>query len=165
MPEQPVFTKRLPPEPPARRVRAPGADAELHARTNFSFLEGASHPDELTLRAAELGLAALAVTDRNTLAGVVRAHAAAKQLQLKLIIGAEIDLRDAPPVVLWTTDRASYGRLARLITHGRRQAPKGEFCLSFDELAGYAAGLMCGVLPARYQTRSRRGKASMLTPA
>ncbi|MGD9644104.1 MAG: error-prone DNA polymerase [Pirellulales bacterium] len=121
--------------------------AELHAKTNFSFLEGASHADELASRAVEVGLAALAVTDRNTLAGVVRAHGAAKQLQLKLIIGAEIHLRDAPPVVLWTTDRASYGRLARLITHGRRQASKGEFCLSFEELAGYASGLLCGVLP------------------
>ena len=123
--------------------------AELHAKTNFSFLEGASHPDELIARAAELGLAALAVTDRNTLAGVVRAHAAAKELQFKLLIGAEIDLVDAPSVVLWTTDRASYGRLARLITTGRRQATKGEFRLSFDELAGYSAGLLCGVLPSR----------------
>ena len=87
------------------------------------------------------------MTDRNTLAGVVRAHAAAKPLQLKLLIGSEIDLLDAPPVVLWTTDRASYGRLARLITHGRRQAPKGEFHLSFDALAPYAEGLLCGVLP------------------
>ncbi len=121
--------------------------AELHCKTNFSFLEGASHPDELALRAAELGLVALAVTDRNSLAGVVRAHGAAKDLQLRLIIGAEIHLLDAPPVLLWTTDRASYGRLARLITRGRRQAPKGEFRLSFDELAQHAEGLLCGVLP------------------
>jgi error-prone DNA polymerase len=147
MPEQPVSNKRPPPSLPSSVAPAWPRYAELHAKTNFSFLEGASHPDELALRAAKLGLAALAVTDRNTLAGVVRAHAAARQLQLKLLIGAEIDLVDAPPVVLWTTDRASYGRLARLITHGRRQAPKGAFRLSFDELAGYAAGLLCGVLP------------------
>src|SRR5262245_49279146 len=71
--------------------------AELHCRTNFSFLEGASHPDELVARAAELGHAALAVTDRNSVAGVVRAHVAAKQAKLKLLIGAEITPVDAAP--------------------------------------------------------------------
>ncbi len=145
MPEQPASKKR--PRPAA--VRRPSAHgpgyAELHCKTNFSFLEGASHPDELAQRAAELGLAALAVTDRNTLAGVVRAHAAAKDLNLKLVVGAEIELVDAPGVVLWTTDRASYGRLAHLITRGRRQAPKGAFHLSFADLAEHAEGLMCGI--------------------
>ena len=95
--------------------------AELHAKTNFTFLEGASHPAELVRRAAELGYAALAVTDRNSLAGVVRAHAAAKDLGLKLLIGSEITPGDAPMVVLLATDRAAYGRLARLITLGRRR--------------------------------------------
>src|SRR5689334_1826040 len=122
--------------------------AELHCKTNFSFLEGASHPDELVVRAAELGYTALAITDRNTLAGVVRAHGAAKPLGLKLLIGAEITPHDAPAVVLWATDRAAYGRLARLITRGHRQAPKGQFRLSFDELAEHAAGLLAGVVPS-----------------
>jgi error-prone DNA polymerase len=152
MPEVPVSSKR--PrlvEPPRAGARGGPRYAELHAKTNFSFLEGASHPDELVLRAAELGYAALAVTDRNSLAGVVRAHGAAKQLGLKLVIGAQIDVLDAPPVVLWTTDRASYGRLARLITCGRRQALKGEFHLSFDQLAEYSAGLLAGVLPEGFQ--------------
>ena len=134
--------------------------AELHCKTNFSFLEGASHPDELALRAAELGWPALAITDRNSLAGVVRAHAAAKQLGLKLLIGAEIHLLDAPPVVLWATDRASYGRLARLITCGRRQAPKGECRLTFDDLAGYAEGLLCGVLPRSGRRRKQPPRCS-----
>src|SRR4051812_29263727 len=89
--------------------------AELHCKTNFSFLEGASHADELVVRAAELGYSALAITDRNTLAGVVRAHGAAKDLGLKLLIGAELTLVDAPNVVVWATDRASYGRLSRLL--------------------------------------------------
>ena len=96
--------------------------AELHAKTNFSFLEGASHPDEMVCRAAELEYAALAITDRNSLAGVVRAHVAAKELGLKLLVGAEITPEDAPPVVLLPTDRAAYGRLASLITRGRRRA-------------------------------------------
>ncbi len=148
MPDPPMSSKRRPPAGrPMVLLHSGPRYAELHCKTNFSFLEGASHPDELALRAAELGLAALAITDRNTLAGVVRAHTAAKSLELPLVIGAEIDLLDAPSLVLWTTDRASYGRLARLITRGHRQAPKGEFRLTFDELADGSAGLLCGVLP------------------
>ncbi len=119
--------------------------AELHAKTNFSFLEGASHPDELVHQAAELGYRALAVTDRNSLAGVVRGHGAAKDAGLKLIVGAEITPDDAPAVILWATDRASYGRLARLITEGRRRAEKGECRLSFDDVAKHAEGLLAGI--------------------
>ena len=122
--------------------------AELHCKTNFSFLEGASHPDELVRQAAELGYRALAVTDRNSLAGVVRAHIAAKEVGLQLIIGAEITPIDAPPVVLWATDRASYGRLCRLITRGRRAAPKGECALTLDDVAEFAEGLIAGVISA-----------------
>ncbi|HQX51434.1 MAG TPA: PHP domain-containing protein, partial [Planctomycetaceae bacterium] len=90
--------------------------AELHCRTNYSFLEGASHADELAARAVELGLKAIAVTDRNSLAGVVRAHVAAKEAGLKLIVGAEIVPVDGPSVVLLATNRDAYGRLSRLIT-------------------------------------------------
>ena len=122
--------------------------AELHCRTNFSFQEGASHPDELVAEAARLGLSALAITDHNTLAGVVRAHTAAKQVGLKLLIGAEISLVDAPSVVLLATDRAAYGRLSRLITVGRRAAPKGECRLTFDDLAAHSQGLIVGILDA-----------------
>ncbi len=125
--------------------------AELHAKTNFSFLEGASHPDELARRAAELGYRALAITDRNSLAGVVRAHVAAKEAGLKLLVGAEITPEDAPPAVLLATDRASYGRLASLITRGRRRAEKGECRLTFDDLAEHAEGLIAGVVDCRLQ--------------
>src|SRR5205814_1086074 len=121
--------------------------AELHCKSNFSFLEGASHADELILRAAELGYAALAVTDRESLAGIVRAHVAAKQLDLRLIIGAEVHPTDAAPVVLWVTDRRSYGRLCRLLTIGRRRAPKGECQLTLADIAGHSEGLIAGVLP------------------
>jgi error-prone DNA polymerase len=119
--------------------------AELHCKTNFSFLEGASHADELVKRAAELGYTALAITDRNSLAGVVRAHVAAKGFGLKLLIGAEITPIDAPAIVLLATDRAAYGRLSRLITLGRRNAPKGECRITFDDVACYAEGLLAGV--------------------
>ena len=82
--------------------------AELHCRTNFSFLEGASHPDELVQRAAEQGYRALAITDTNSVAGVVRAHLAAKEIGLKLLIGAEITPVDA------LADRAPGNRSRRL---------------------------------------------------
>ena len=120
--------------------------AELHAKSNFSFLEGASHADELVARAAELGYAALAITDRHSLAGVVRAHTAAKEAGLKLLIGAEITPADAPPLVLWAPDRAAYGRLARLITRGCRRTDKGHCRIPFDDLAEHAEGLLAGVL-------------------
>jgi error-prone DNA polymerase len=126
-----------------------GGYAELHCRTNFSFLEGASHPDELVARAAELGYAALAVTDQNSLAGVVRAHVAAKEAGLKLVIGAAVTPQDAPPVLLWVSDRAAYSQLTLLLTKGRRAAPKGECRLRFDDVAGHSAGLLAGVLLER----------------
>src|SRR6266567_4011501 len=116
--------------------------AELRCKTNFSFLTGASHADELVARAAELGYAALAVTDLNTLAGVVRAHAAARAIGLKLIIGAEITPEDAPAVLLYAPDIRAYGRLSRLITRGRRAAAKGECQLHFADVAEHAEGLL-----------------------
>lgn len=126
--------------------------AELHCKTNFSFLEGASHPDELVQRAAELRYTALAVTDRNTLAGVVRAHVAAKAVGLKLLIGAEIHPVDAPPLVLLAMDRAGYARLSTLITIGRRNAPKGECRLRWNDVAAHAAGLLaCVPFPDLYR--------------
>src|SRR5262245_41167839 len=134
MPDQPDPKHRWPLDPPAQRCHPADIPyAELHCKTNFSFLEGASHPDELVYRAAELGYQALAITDRNSVAGVVRAHVAAKEAQLKLLIGTELTPDDAPAVVLLATDRAAYGRLCRLLTLGRRSAPKGECKLSFAD--------------------------------
>ena len=121
--------------------------AELHSKTNFSFLAGASHADELVDAAVELGYSALAVTDENSLAGVVRAFGAARETKLKLIIGAEILLADAPPLVLWATDRKSYGNLSKLITVGRRRAPKGECWLELEDVAKYQSGLIAGAIP------------------
>src|SRR5436190_23556545 len=129
--------------------------AELHCKTNFSFLEGASHADELVARAEELGYAALAVTDRESLAGVVRAHIAAKEAGLKLIIGAEVHPIDAASVVLWATDRKSYGWLSRLLTVGRRRAEKGKCRLMLDDIAGHAEGLIAGVVSQQPGVRSQ----------
>ncbi len=113
---------------------APPAYAELHCLTNFSFLRGASHPAELVDRAAELGYTALAITDRNSLAGVVRAHLAAREHDLHLIIGVEVTPVDAPPLVLLAPDRDAYARLARLITRGRLRTPKGQCTLYHADL-------------------------------
>ena len=101
------------------------AYAELHCVSNFTFLRGASHPEELVKRAAELGYSALAITDECSLAGVVRAHVAAKDCGLPLIVGAEVRLEDGPRLVLLAADREGYGNLSELITTGRRRGKKG----------------------------------------
>ena len=124
MPELPPSKRRPQTQRGPQALSGGVAYAELHCRTNYSFLEGASHPDELVLRAAELGYTALGITDRSSLAGVVRAHVAAKEAGLKLLIGAEITPQDAAPVLLWAMNRAGYGRLARLLTLGRRPPPR-----------------------------------------
>ena len=110
------------------------AYAELHVTSNYSFLRGASHPDELVLQAAALGHTAIAITDRNTLAGVVRAHVAAKQHNIQLIVGTRLDLEDAPSLLCLPTDRAAYGRLSQLLTLGKRRAEKGSCQLYLEDL-------------------------------
>ncbi|HXV10083.1 MAG TPA: PHP domain-containing protein, partial [Burkholderiales bacterium] len=85
--------------------------AELHCLSNFTFLRGASQPEELVERARALGYSALAVTDECSVAGAVRAHVAAKKAGLKLIVGTEIRLEDGLKLVLLATDRTSYGNL------------------------------------------------------
>ncbi|MCX7893971.1 MAG: error-prone DNA polymerase [Burkholderiales bacterium] len=108
--------------------------AELHCLSNFSFLRGASHPEELAARAAALGYAALAITDECSLAGVVRAHVAAKQAGIRLLVGTEIRLEDGPTLVLLAVDREGYGHLCALVTRGRRRAPKGTYRLARADL-------------------------------
>ncbi len=108
--------------------------AELHCVSNFTFLRGASHPEELVARAAELGYAALALTDECSLAGVVRAHVEAKVQGLPLIIGSEFRLEDGLRCVLLATNRANYGRLAALISLARRNAKKGKYRLERKQL-------------------------------
>ena len=121
--------------------------AELQVASNFSFLRGASHAEELMATAAVLGLAAVAVTDRNTLAGVVRAHVAAKQAGVHLVVGARLDLEDAPSLLCFPTDRAAYARLSRLITTGRRRAAKGQCRLLRADLPAHAAGQILVAVP------------------
>ncbi len=125
----------------------PDGYVELQALTAFSFREGASMPEELARRAAELGHPAIAVADRNSLAGVVRAHMAAKQAGIRSIVGARLDLADGQSLLAFPEDRAAYGRLSRLITTGRRRAPKG-FCELYPaDILDDGAGLVLVVLP------------------
>lgn len=121
--------------------------AELHCLSNFSFLKGASHPQELVERAAALGYRALALTDECSLAGVVRAYVAAKALSFPLILGSEITLTDGMKLVLLAQDRRSYGALSTLITHGRRQAKKGSYRLSREDLDLNTDSLLCLWIP------------------
>jgi error-prone DNA polymerase len=115
-------------------MHSPLPYAELQALSNFSFLRGASHPQELAARAAELGLAALALCDRNSFAGVVRAHQAAKALNLRFIVGTRLVFRDGAEILALPESRTAYGRLARLLTLGKRRAPKGECWLDLEDL-------------------------------
>src|SRR5271163_4270520 len=101
------------PPPSSARGTSSRPYAELDVTSNFSFLRGGSHPDELVYRAAELGYRAIAVTDVNTLAGVVRAHEAAKKANVKSLIGARLVFTDCCDVLVWAQDRAGYGRLCQ----------------------------------------------------
>jgi error-prone DNA polymerase len=123
------------------------AFAELVVATNFSFLRGASHPEELVARAKELGLAAIGVADRNSLAGAVRMHVAAKEAGVRLVVGARLVFSDGTPdIAVYPVDRSAYGRLARLLTLGNRRAPKGECLLSLDDFIAHGEGLLAVVL-------------------
>jgi error-prone DNA polymerase len=122
--------------------------AELHCLSNFSFLRGASHPEELVGRAAALGYAALALTDECSLAGMVRAHVAAREHQLKLIVGAELRLEDGTQLALLATDRRSYGVLSSLIATGRRRGKKGSYALARADIEACAASGLLALLVA-----------------
>ncbi|GLO48105.1 MULTISPECIES: error-prone DNA polymerase [Pseudomonas] len=116
--------------------------AELHCLSNFSFQRGASSADELFRRAREQGYQALAITDECTLAGIVRAWQAAKEHQLRLIVGSEVQLQDGPRLVLLVQDLAGYQNLCALITRARRRAQKGEYQLFRDDLQQHHQGLL-----------------------
>ncbi|MFO1073969.1 MAG: error-prone DNA polymerase [Geminicoccaceae bacterium] len=122
------------------------AYAELQATSNFSFLRGASHPEELVAQARALGLAGLALTDRNSLAGVVRAHAAAAELKLRFVVGCRLDLACGTSFLCWPTDRPAYARLSSLLTLGKRRAGKGRCALRLADVLEHAAGQLLALL-------------------
>ena len=172
MPEPPRFFRR---PHPREQLRCPipplldpedAAYAELQVTTNFTFLTGASHPEEMVETAAALGLRAIGITDRNTLGGVVRAHVAAKDVGIPLVVGCRLDLAasteldlpapdrlrtaDGEPfasLLVYPTDRASYGRLCQLLTLGKRRAPKGACDLALTDVLAAHEGLLAVLVP------------------
>src|SRR3954464_7016993 len=131
-----VRRKDMPP-PPVERA----AFVELGVTSPFSFLRGASDAIELVLRALELGMDAIGIADRNTLAGVVRMHSACKEAGLKPLIGCRLGLTDAPSLLAYPIDREGYGRLSRLLSLGKMRAEKSECELSLADVADHAEGI------------------------
>jgi len=121
--------------------------AELAVTTNFSFLRGASHAEELMERAAELGLTGIGVADRNSFAGVVRAHISAKDLVLKFFVGVRLVTCDGFETLAYPMDRAAYGRLCRLLTRGKRTVKKGDCDICFEDILEFSEGQIFIVLP------------------
>jgi DNA polymerase III alpha subunit/very-short-patch-repair endonuclease len=171
MPEKPPSSRERPRVVPMPRHAAkarpsrPGepAYAELLAASNFSFLRGASHPEELAATAAVLDLAGFAIADRNTLAGIVRGHLAAKETGGRYAVGCRLSFRRASPgaddspdlggtpdIAVWPRDRAAYGRLCRLLTTGNLRAKKGECHLDLSDLVEWGEGMEMAVLPGSH---------------
>ncbi|MBI1189603.1 MAG: DNA polymerase III subunit alpha [Tepidisphaera sp.] len=153
MPEAP-FPKVRPhpacsPSEPGHHAPAAGGYAELDCISNFSFLEGASHADELVEHAAALGHTAIAIADTHSLAGIVRAHVAAKRAGIQLVVGSRVKPTDAPglSLLLYPTSRAAYANLCRLLTLGKRRAPKGQCHLTLVDIAAHHEGLLCVLAP------------------
>ena len=121
--------------------------AELQVTSPFSFLRGASSAEALFATAAALGIKALAVTDRNSLAGIVRAWQAAKDTGVRLIVGCRLDLACGMALLAYPTDRAAYARLCRLLTLGKSRAGKGKCQLDWSDLADYAEGMIAVLVP------------------
>lgn len=123
--------------------------AELAVMTNFSFLRGASHAAELIHQAADLGIAAIGIADRNTLAGVVRAHVAAKEAGLRLLVGSRLVPVEGPEIISYPMDRAAYGRLSRLLSEGKMKedAAKGECLITLSDILDASEGQVLIVIP------------------
>ncbi len=132
----------------AHRVNV-GGYAELAVTSNFTFLTGASHPDELAAQAAHLGLHAVAITDRNSLAGVVRAHVAAKETGIPLVVGTRLVFADVTQfdLLVYPTNRSAYGRLCHMLTTGKRRAEKGHCHLTLCDVCDNQQDWLAIVLP------------------
>ena len=121
--------------------------AELQVTSNFSFLRGASHVEELMAQAKLIGLPAIGITDRNTLAGIARAHQRAEDVGIRLVVGCRLDLNDSPSVLVYPTNQAAYARLCRLLSIGKARAGKGACELTWQDLADHNEALLAVLLP------------------
>ena len=138
------------------------AYAELQTTSNFGFLRGASHPEELVVQAQALGLAGLALTDRNSLAGIVRAHQQAEASGLRFLVGCRLDLADGTSLLCWPTDRPAYARLSSLLTHGKRLAAKGHCTLTLEDVLAHDEGQLLALLPPETPDAGFAGLAARL---
>ncbi|HEX2136534.1 MAG TPA: error-prone DNA polymerase [Microvirga sp.] len=120
--------------------------SELQVTTHFSFLRGASSPRELFEQAKLLGIPALGIVDRNSLAGIVRAHEAAKETGVRLVVGCRLDLTDGTSLLVYPTDRPAYSRLCRLLSTGKARAGKGQCALAWDDVEAWNEGLVAVLL-------------------
>lgn len=130
--------------------------AELQCASHFSFLRGASSCEELFGQAAACGIEALAITDRNSLAGIVRAHEAARATGVRLIVGCQLQLIDDTNLLVYPTDRAAYSRLCRLLSIGKCRGGKGRCRLDWEDVAGHAEGQTAILVPDRADGTARR---------
>ena len=121
--------------------------AELQVTSHFSFLRGASSPEDLFSQAALCGIEALALCDRNSLAGIVRANEAARATGVRAVVGCRLDLQDGTAVLVYPTDRAAYGRLCRLLTLGKRRAGKAACELHWEDLEAWSEGQLAMLIP------------------
>lgn len=121
--------------------------AELQVTSHFSFLRGASSAEELFAQGALLGIEALAIADRNSLAGIVRAHEAAKATGVRLVVGCRLDLADGMSLLVYPTDRSAYSRLCRLLTIGKKRGGKGRCHLDWSDVVAHGDGLVAILVP------------------
>src|ERR1700704_3471390 len=121
--------------------------AELQVTTHYSFLRGASSPEELFAAAPLLGIPALGIVDRNSLAGIVRANEAAKTTGVRLILGCRLDLQCGTSLLVYPPDRRAYARLCRLLAVGKTRAGKGQCHLDWPDVEEWNEGLLAILLP------------------
>jgi error-prone DNA polymerase len=121
--------------------------SELQVTSNFSFLEGASHPEEFIEQAAAYGYKAIAITDRNSFAGIVRAHVAASVRKVSLIVGCRLDLLNGPSLLAYPTNKDAYSVLSSLLTVGNLRAEKGSSHLYKEDVYAYSKGVKFIVKP------------------
>lgn len=121
--------------------------AELQVTSHFSFLRGASSAQELFATAALMGIEAIGIVDRNSLAGVVRAYEAARTTGVRLVVGCRLDLVCGTSILVYPTDRPAYSRLCRLLTLGKHRAGKGKCDLHWGDLVAYGEGMIAILVP------------------
>ena len=137
---------------------------ELFATSNFTFLTGASHAEELVTRARKVGLGGLAIADKNTFAGIVRGHSAARDLGLRYLVATRLVLTDGTQLLAYPRHRQAFGQLCRLLTLGKRRTVKGSCELSLEDVLAYGAEcILIGLDGPDFETTLKRlGKRPLM---